>query len=485
MFPHVGPGWRALAETRIALRAGSDKATALLRKVPAELRRDPGLTYERMRWRRLKGLEDEARALLVDVKEVTDHASLWWQERKLLAWSALEKGATRDAYRLAASHGLTKGADFADGEWFAGWLALRHRDDPKTALKHFARLHEGVGTQISLARAAYWAGRAAEAAGDAKAAEDWYLKAAIWPATYYGQLAAARAHQEATPLFAVAAREAAARDDALPGHELITVARMLALLGEDELVTPFVMRLGDLSRGPEDHVLIARIALDISRPDLSVRAAKRAAAEGYVSIEALYPMAALPLAEADPRLEPALVLALSRQESEFDPRARSGAGALGLMQLMPATARHVAKSKGINVREADLIRSPALNVQLGSAYLADLVDGFGGSYVLALAAYNAGPSNVRKWIAANGNPVDTAAVDIIDWVELIPYAETRNYVQRVLEGLQVYRWRLGTLADATSLERDLVRGVAAPVLADRCAPARETIARLATLATVC
>ncbi|MGD9537887.1 MAG: lytic transglycosylase domain-containing protein [Alphaproteobacteria bacterium] len=486
MFAHVGPGWRALAETRIALHDGSDKATALLRKVPAELKRDPGLTYERVRWRRLKGLEDEARALLVGVKTVTDHAPLWWQERKLLAWSALEKGATRDAYRLAAAHGLSSGVSFADAEWFAGWIALRHRGDPKTALRHFTRLHENVGTQISLSRAAYWAGRAAEAADDDATADAWYRKAAAWPATYYGQLAAARAHQKAAPLFAVAAREAAAREDALTGHELITAARMLALLGEDEYVTPFILRLGDLARGPADHGLVAKIAVDISRPDLSVRAAKRAAAEGYVSVEALYPLAALPLAEADPRLEPALVLALSRQESEFDPRAKSKAGALGLMQLMPTTAQHVAKSKGISVREADLIRSPALNVQLGSAYLANLIDGFGGSYVLALAAYNAGPANVRQWIATNGSPLDIASIDVIDWIELIPYAETRNYVQRVLEGVQVYRWRLGEMADVTGLERDLVRGVAPTVLAARCESAQEKkAARAATLSTVC
>ncbi len=485
LFPFVDKGWQALAEARLALHAEAKNAPKLLTKVPAELKRDAGLTYERVRWRRLKGNENDARALLVGVKSVSDHADLWWQERRLLARDALEAGASRDAYRLTAAHGLISGSLFAEAEWLAGWIALRHRGDAKTALKHFARLHDGVSAPISLSRAGYWAGRAAEAAGDVTGAKAWYERAAAWPATFYGQLAAARAHAEGAPLLGAVPSEAASSEDTLPGHELLSVARMLALLGEDELVTPFILRLGELARGPADHTLIATVAVDISRPDLAVRAAKLAASRGFVSVNALYPLAKLPLVEADQRLEHPLVLAIARQESQFDPAAKSPAGALGLMQLMPATAQQVAKKVGVKIRKADLTRSPALNVKLGSHYLASLVEGFDGSYVLATAAYNAGPTNVRRWIEANGNLLNDSTVDPIDWIESIPFGETRNYVQRVLEGVQVYRWRLGQPSSGASLERDLVRGITPAAIAARCAAKPKSTARAATLRSVC
>ncbi len=485
LFPFVDDGAEALAEARIALRAGTKNAPKLLAKVPAKLKRDPGLTYERVRWRRLKEKDDEARALLIGVKAVDDHANLWWQERRILARDALEKGATRDAYRLVATHGLTGGSAFADAEWLAGWIALRHRGDAKTALVHFTRMHEGVSAPISLARAAYWAGRAAEASNNAIDAKAWFERAAAWPASYYGQLAAAHIHGKNQALLDAAVGEVASREDTLPGHELLSAARMLALLGEDELVTPFILRLGELARSAADHVLIATVSIDIGRPDLAVRAAKLAASRGFVSVNALYPVADLPLIEADPRLEHPLVLAIARQESQFDPKAKSSAGALGLMQLMPATAQQVAKKLGVKVRDADLTRRPALNVQLGSHYLANLIDGFDGSYVLAIASYNAGPANVRRWIEANGSPLSDSAVDPIDWIESIPFEETRNYVQRVLEGVQVYRWRLGQPSSGARLERDLIRGVAPVAVAARCKAKPKLLARATTLKTVC
>jgi soluble lytic murein transglycosylase len=486
MYRHVDKGWTALAEARLGLHAETKNAVGLLAKVPTALRRDPGLLYERVRWRRLKGREDEARALLLSVKNPTTQQALWWSERRRLARSALEKGPTRDAYRIAAGHGLNSGAAFADAEWLAGWIALRFRNDAKTALRHFTKMHDGVSAPISLARAAYWAGRAAEATGDKTTAAKWYFEGARWPSTYYGQLAASRASGRTTPLFAAAAQVAAAQIDRLPGLELVTAARLLALLGEDELVPPFVMQLAELARGPADHAMVGALAREIGRPDLGVRAAKHAASQGYLSIDELYPVADLPFQRAKVSIERALVLAITRQESQFDPKARSSAGALGLMQLLPSTARHVAKSFGIKkVNESDLTRNLALNVQLGSAYLGDMIRRFDNSYVLGVAAYNAGPTNVAKWLKANGDPRRSATVDFVDWIELIEFEETRNYVQRVLEGVQVYRWRLGETVNVASLERDLVRGVEPGVLKARCAAKSRQVERAATLKAVC
>lgn len=485
MFSRVDKGWQALAEARLALHGSAKNAAKLLAKLPAQYWRDSGLNYERVRWRRLKGKEADARALLIGAKAVEDHASLWWQERRILARNALEAGASRDAYRLVSAHGLTGGSAFAEAEFLAGWIALRHRGDAKTALKHFTKLHDGVSAPISLSRAAYWAGRAAEATADAPGAKLWFERAAAWPATYYGQLAAARAQGKAAPLFTAAEPVPPVNDEKLPGHDLLAAAHMLALLGEDELVTPFVLRLGELARGPADHRAIAKIAVDISRPDLAVRAAKLAASRGFVSVDSLYPLASLPLADADRRLEQAIIFAITRQESQFDPIARSPAGALGLMQLMPATAKQIAKKVGIKILDADLTRKQALNIRLGSRFLADLISGFDGSYVLAIAAYNAGPGNVRKWLKTNGDLIGNGTADPIDWIESIPFEETRNYVQRVLEGVQVYRWRLGQPSSGAQLERDLVRGISPKKLAVRCKAQPTQPAGATSLRTVC
>ena len=484
LYDLAGKKWQALAEARLALRKDAKNANKLLAKVPKELRRDPGLIYERVRWRRLKDQDDEARALLLSMKSVKDHASLWWQERRRLARDALEKGQSRDAYRLAASHGLEGGAPMAEAEFLAGWIALRYRNDAKTALRHFTRLHGGVSAPISLARGAYWAGRAAEAVGNRKAAKEWYAKAALWPATFYGQLAAAHVNPKTTPLFAAAVKAAGKQPNNLPGSELVTAARLLAVLGEDELVAPLILHLGELARGPTDHALVAELAIDIARPDLAVRAAKLAAQQGYVSLETLYPLAKLPYPQGEV-VERALVLALTRQESQFDPRAKSSAGALGLMQLMPGTAKAVAKELSIKIKESQLTQSQALNVRLGSHYLASMADKFGGSYIFSIAAYNAGPSNVGKWIAANGDPRADPSIDLIDWIEQIAFEETRNYVQRVLEGVQVYRWRLGKGVTVGSLEADLLKGSSEEARSARCKDKSRKAVRARTLQTVC
>ena len=205
--------------------------------------------------------------------------------------------------------------------------------------------------------------------------------------------------------------------------------------------------------------MISAFAHSVGQPEQAIRAAQQATREGYVSIDRLFPLVNVPFARDDTALEHALVLALIRQESRFDPLARSGSGALGLMQLMPRTAKSVARKMGLSQSSKRLTSNRTHNVALGSRYLSDMLARFDGSYLLAVAAYNGGPRNVARWIAANGDPRHDSDVDIIDWIEMIPLSETRNYVQRVLEGTQVYRWQLGRRPTASSLERDLARGM--------------------------
>ena len=467
MYRYVDEGHQRLAEARLLLRARQGGVDRAIQRVPAASRDHPGLVYERLRWRRAKGRDDDALALLrTQPGDLGPRPKLWWRERAILARRALEEGQTERAYALAAGHSQTAASTYSEAEWLAGWIALRFLDDPRTALPHFVTMHGAVTMPISRARGAYWAGRAAEAFDDLDSAALWYERAALYPATFYGQLAIARIAARDAPLFRAAPDPTA--DATLDGHPLIAAVRFLTFLGRDYLAEPFYHRLGKLAPNETDHALISALALSVGQPHQSIRAAQQAARDGYVSIDRLFPLVDVPFARDNGDLEHALVLALIRQESRFDRQARSSSGALGLMQLMPRTAQSVARRMGLSESRKRLTANATHNIALGSRYLHDLVQRFDGSYLLAVAAYNGGPRNVARWIAANGDPRRDPDVDIIDWIEMIPLPETRNYVQRVLEGTQVYRWQLGQRPTASSLERDLARGVSQRTASVRC-----------------
>jgi soluble lytic murein transglycosylase len=450
MLPKVDPGRRALGNARLALQAGKGVPDALLAQVPTSLRDDPGLIFERVRWRRQHDRDDEARDLLTHPSRNKVRPELWWQERAILARRALQKGLVSRAYQTASDHGLDGGTQYVDAEFLAGWIALRFLDDRETALSHFIRLHDWASHPISRARAAYWAGRGFESVGDAKA-RDWFTRSARYPTTYYGQLAASRLgdHHWPLPEDPVPTPEDV---DRFQSRDTVAAARLLLDLGEDELLRSFFIRLNDVVQTPGERVLVARLASLRGRNDLALVVARRSDRDGVTLVEAGWPVPRLSADEDTP--EKALVLALIRQESGFMPEVVSQAGARGLMQLLPTTAARVAR--GINVKfSADRLDEPDFNVRLGSAYLADLINDFGGSYMLALASYNAGPGRARRWIKEYGDPRDPT-VDVIDWIEMIPFGETRNYVQRVMESVAVYRRRLGKPAGPT-LEADLKR----------------------------
>jgi soluble lytic murein transglycosylase len=305
---------------------------------------------------------------------------------------------------------------------------------------------------VSIARAAYWAGRAAEALGERLVADGWFEQAARYGITYYGQLAAERIATHPTLVLPAEPQPTAEEVHAFFARELVQVVLFLAAVGEERRLRPFLIRMSEDAATPADRALLAELAARTGRTDLAVATAKLAAHEGVLIGSMAYPLLTPPTAG----VEQALVLALIRQESEFFPNARSSAGALGLMQLMPATARRVATAQKVDYEPSLLTLDPAYNLQLGTAHLADLLDTFRGSYVLALAAYNAGEGRARQWIKQYGDPRD-AQVDIVDWIEQIPIEETRNYVQRVMENLTVYRHRLASEATPVTLMKDLRR----------------------------
>ncbi|WP_207479005.1 lytic transglycosylase domain-containing protein [Arenibaculum pallidiluteum] len=453
LLPLVTPSLRAVVEARLALqdlRPGVDK---VLDKVPAELRNDPSLVYERLRWRRRKDQDDAAVEMLLNRPRNLGKPEAWWTEQHVMARRLLAKGDYKVAYRLAKEHGIKEGAPFAEAEFLAGWIALRYLERPSDALVHFRKLYDGVGSPISRSRGAYWAGRASEAARLGDEARRWYALAAEHPTTFYGQLALDRLGRSGNFALASDPGVPAEAASAFVRNELARVVRMLAQIeAEPEALAVFLRRLGSNAKTPVEYALVARLALEVDRPDLAVTVAKQAVQDGILMIEGGYPL--IPVADAGPP-EPALVLAVIRQESVFNPLAVSPVGARGLMQLMPATAQKVAGQLGLKHSHARLTADPEYNVLLGSSYLSELLTRFNGSYVLAVAAYNAGPARVAEWLQTYGDP-RAEGIDVLDWIELIPFNETRNYVQRVMEGLGVYRARMNGSGPLT-LVQDLAR----------------------------
>lgn len=454
----VDEGRKRLARARMALARESSRGEALATNVFEADRHDPGLVYELTRYRREHDHEDDAIALLKDPGADKGRPDLWWSERSALARYALEKGNITQAYQIASNHGAIEGQPYMEAEWLAGWIALRFLHDTQTAQEHFSRLYEHVVTPVGRGRGAYWTGRAYEEAGDVASAQHWYGLAAENVTSFYGQLAAARCGHDG--LGALPSDPTPTTDDIanFQRDELARVARVLGEIGQTDLMRAFLLRLVEVSSSPGMRTQAAALAVEMDRPDIAITVAHRSEREGIPLLASGYPIPPLSIADNPER---ALVLGLVRQESGFHHEAVSSAGARGLMQLMPATAAKLARAinlvfKRKNALAVALTQNPGLNLKLGSAYLADLLNQFNGSYILAIAAYNAGPSRVEKWVREYGDP-RTRDVDAVDWIESIPFAETRNYVQRVMEGVQVYRRRLGGTGVALTLDEDLKR----------------------------
>ncbi|HEY4249837.1 MAG TPA: lytic transglycosylase domain-containing protein [Roseomonas sp.] len=383
-----------------------------------------------------------------------------WTERQVLARKLLRLGNIQEAYRVAAENGQsTPGESRQEAEFLAGFIALRRLNDAAGAQRHFARLAEGSRSVITRARAAYWEARALAAAGNADAARARYETAATLPAAFYGQLAALALGEDSARLSAritgtpmpPATPERAV---AFAGRELTRAVVTLTDLGDPRRARIFLLRLEDLAADPVDQLLAARLAIAVGRPDHAVWVARRAGADGVMLLDDGWPA---PYQANVDQPEAPIIYAITRQESNFDPEAVSAANARGLMQLLPSTATLVARRLGIPHATAMLTGDPQHNMRLGAAYIQQMLDRYDGALPLAAAAYNAGPGRVDEWLGTYGDP--RATVDVIDWIEQIPFAETRNYVQRIIENTVIYRARDPALASAPHpLARFLNRG---------------------------
>jgi soluble lytic murein transglycosylase len=454
-----GPTALAIGKAWAALIRKTPNAKALVEAVPAEASRDLGFTFARAKALRHDDKVAEAAELILSVPRETAQpidADQWWEERRLLARKLLDLGDARTAYRIArdAAPPIKEGFRW-EQPFTAGWIALRFLDDPATAITHFAKVAQGSSNPTTNARAGYWQGRAAEALGRKEEARGYYEAAARYGTAYYGQLARARLGYQDIVL-----RPPPERRAAIAQLEVVRAAELLYAVGERDLVVPFVADLGERSTDIAALAELGELAGRNNDARCMLLIGKAALARGYALDHYAFPTFGIPEYRAiGPAVDISLVYAITRQESAFYQGDVSTAKAMGLMQVTPEAGRETAKKFGVTYDQKRLLSDSVYNVQMGAAELGDRLEGYRGSYILTFAGYNAGPGRVREWLSRYGDPRDPK-VDPVDWVERIPFSETRNYVERVLENLQVYRVRLGG-GPRLMIEADLHRGAAA------------------------
>lgn len=446
---------QAAALARIALRSDAANANELYGALTPDVQAQPGVAFERAGYLRRKGLETMALALVPQFPKTVvteEQGDRIWHERHRLTLAAIKTGDWRSAYQAAANSGLTEGSDAADAEFYAGWIALSKLNDPAAAARHFANLERIGSSPITKGRAFYWQGRAAEARRESTAAQGYYAQGARHQTTFYGQLAAEKLGMKLTlprdPELTASDRAA------FEGREVVQAARLLVDQGHRDLFRVFALHLDDVVPTTQEAALLVDMIRGYGDQNTSMLAVRAAAQRGLVLADRGYPFRTPPQVMGAP--EPALVLGITRQESGFDPRVRSHADARGMMQLLPATAATVARRIGVS-HSTEMLWEPDHNMRLGSAFLGQLVDRFSGSYILAAAGYNAGPGRPPQWTAMCGDP-RTSSTDPLDFIECVPFSETRNYIMRVMENMQVYRAKLNGGTAPITLSADLKRG---------------------------
>lgn len=452
MKPRVSAGLWKLADARRRLSGRLAGVDAAVKAVPAAFQNDPGLIFERIRYRRRSGQNEGAQDLLLATGVLDGASRNVWIERRIQIRNLIKIGEYQKAYRIARDHGMSSGAAFAQGEFEAGWLALRFLNKPNEALAHFQTLFNNVSFPVSRSRGAYWTARAYAQLGDDKATRTWFAEAAGHQFTYYGQLAGHELGQSQLAL-PTPPNPPAATLNQFNQSDLALLPARLVDIGYHRLARLFLSHLTKTSERPDIFLLSSELARETESPALMLTAGKLAALQRVTIADTAYPLATEPGGQQS--VASALAHAITRQESAFDQYAVSHAGARGLMQLMPATAQRVAVSEGVAYSRSRLTQDPAYNTRLGGAYLADQIARFDGYLPMAAGAYNAGPHRIDRWLVDYGDP-RIGQVDPVDWIELIPFSETRNYVQRVTEALQVYRVRLsGKDRGPSRLARDI------------------------------
>ena len=437
--------YELLYNARQLLMSKSYGVDQAIKKIPQKFKNDSGLNYDRLKWRRKRGRVDSSVEILLNIKNTKDYLvrpDKWWTEREIISRSLIYKKKYELAYKISSNHALTEGADFAAAEWMSGWIALSFLDDPLLSKEHFQNFYNNVSYPISTARGAYWLARSYKALSDKENTDKWLKEASKYLTTYYGQLAFLELNpNENFELSKDIEIDKEYKDD-FYSKELVKIIYLLDELNEDKHAKFILRHLANDNIDNGSEVLAAELSTDIGRFDFAIQVAKIASYEKRFHNKYNYPIISTPKYINGRKIpESAFILSIIRQESEFDLTANSHAGAKGLMQLMPYTAKLVAKQAKLPYVRSRLTTDPEYNINLGSHYIAGLILNYEGAYPYAIAAYNAGPKRVKYWKKINQDP-QKKQIDYVDWIELIKFRETRNYVQRVLENYNVYRYIL-------------------------------------------
>ena len=445
LLRYLPKDYELLYTARQLLMSKSYGVDNAISRVPTKFKNDAGLNYDRLKWRRKRGRVDSSLEILLRVKNTKDYLvrpDKWWVEREIISRSLIYKKKYELAYKVASNHALIDGAEYAAAEWMSGWIALSFLNDPLLAKDHFENFYNNVGYPISTSRGAYWLAKTYQKLGKEEFANQWFEKAANFLTTYYGQLAFMELNPNET--FELTKDIEVSKDyrDYFFKKELVKIIYLLDELNEDKYTKHILRHLANDNIDNGSEILAAELATNIDRFDFAIQIAKIASYEKRFHNKFNYPIISTPKYINGRKIpDTAFILSIIRQESEFDLSANSHAGAKGLMQLMPYTAKLVAKQAKLPYSKSRLTKDAEYNINLGSHYIAGLILEYDGAYPFAIAAYNAGPKRVRYWKKINKNP-QKKQIDYVNWIELIKFKETRNYVQRVLENYNVYRYIL-------------------------------------------
>ena len=445
MLRYLPKDYQLLYTARQILMSKSYGVDQAIKNIPTKFKDDAGLNYDRLKWRRKRGRIDSSLEILLKIKNDKDYLvrpEKWWKERAIVARALIYKKKYELAYKISSKHALQNGPEFAEAEWLSGWIALSFLNDPILAIDHFNNFYQNVSYPISLSRGSYWLGRAYEKIGDKDQSYSWYQESTKYLTTYYGQLA----HLKIKPNQRFELTEQMKISDEYKKYfykkELVKIVHLLDELNKDKYTKHILRHLANDNIGSGSEILAAELSTNISRYDFAIQLSKIASYQKRFHNDFNYPIISTPKYINKRKIpEPAFILSIIRQESEFDMTANSHAGAKGLMQLMPYTAKLVSKQAKLPYSKPRLTSDPEYNINLGSHYIAGLILEYDGAYPFAIAAYNAGPKRVKYWKKINKNPQKNQ-IDYVDWIELIKFKETRNYVQRVLENYNVYRYIL-------------------------------------------
>ena len=434
-----------LYKARQLLMSKSYGVDNAISKVPEKFKNDIGLKYDRLKWRRRRGRLDPSLEILLDVPNdpvKLVRPDIWWKERAILTRSLIYKKRYPLAYKISSNHFMSEGPEYADAEWLSGWVALTFLNDPNLALQHFKNFYNNVGYPISLSRGAYWIARSYKIIGNKQKSEEWFKEASKYLNTYYGQLAFVEIYPGEYFSLDVQPKVDEKYEKEFRKNSLIKTLKLLKELNKTDYAKDIIKHLATLNIEQGSTILAGKLSIEIGRYDYAIQIAKQASYLKKFYNELNYPIIETPNVVNKKRIaKPELILAVIRQESEFDQNAHSYVGARGLMQLMTYTAKLVAKQAKLPFNKKRLKTDPSYNIKLGSYYLTGLLEVYEGSYPFALAAYNAGPKRVKYWKKINGNP-QKGKIDYVNWIELVKFKETRNYIQRVLENVNVYKYML-------------------------------------------